>query len=91
MPPRTVRTTVSLPTDLLDAADRAVQEGRARTRNELVVTALRREITAQERSAIDAAFADMAEDAQVQREAGAIVREFAMADWEALQLAELEG
>ena len=90
MPARTVRTTVSFPSDLLATADRAVKDGRARTRNELLITALRRELAAQERAAIDAAFADMADDAPAQQEAGAIVGEFALADWEAFQLAEAE-
>ena len=90
MPSGTVRTTVSLPADLLNAADRAVREGRVRTRNELVVSALRRELAAQERSAIDAAFADMERDAEAERESSAIAGEFATADWEAFQLAEAE-
>ena len=54
---RTVRTTVTLPANLLEAMDRAVREGNARSRNELITIALRRELAAQERAAIDAAFA----------------------------------
>ncbi len=91
MTSRTVRTTVALPTDLLEAADRVVRAGRARSRNDLLVTALRRELAAQERAAIDAAFADMARDADYQAEATAIAAEFAAADWEALHRAESAG
>ena len=90
MPPRTVRTTVALPAELLDAADRAVRSGKARSRNDLLAMGLRREIEAQERASIDAAFHEAAGDEDVQEEAQAIAREFALADWEALQLEESE-
>ncbi|MBI2942179.1 MAG: ribbon-helix-helix protein, CopG family [Chloroflexi bacterium] len=84
----TVRTTLALPADLLEAVDRAVGEGKARSRNELVARALRRELAAQESAAIDAAFAAMADDAAYQAEARAIDAEFAAADWEALRRGE---
>ena len=57
----TVRTTFALPADLLAAVDQAVQAGQARSRNEWVARALQRELAAQQRAAIDAAFAAMAE------------------------------
>ena len=85
-----IRTTVALPSDLLEAADQAVREGRARSRNELLAAALRRELAEQKRAEIDAAFADMADDAEYQTESDSIAREFARADWEAWQLAESE-
>lgn len=88
MSARTVRTTLALPADLLEAADRAVQAGKARSRNELVANALRRELAVQERSSIDAAFAGMAEDYDFQHEAIAMAEQFAPADWEALRIAE---
>src|SRR5207249_3486162 len=53
MPAQTVRTTLTLPVELLEAADRAVRTGRARSRNELVARALRHELAALERAAID--------------------------------------
>ena len=46
---RTVRTTLALPVDLLEAVDQAVRAGKARSRNELVTMALRRELAAQDR------------------------------------------
>jgi metal-responsive CopG/Arc/MetJ family transcriptional regulator len=83
---RNVRTTVALPADLVAAADRAVREGRASSRSALLATALRNELAALERAAVDAAFATMADDPVYQAEAAAIADEFAAADWEALRL-----
>ena len=88
MPTRMVRTTFALPADLLAAVDQAVQAGHARSRNALVAMALQRELAAQQRAAIDAAFAAMAEDPAYQTETQAITDAFAQADWEALRLAE---
>ena len=85
---RTVRTTLALPVDLLEAVDQAVRAGKARSRNELVTMALRRELAAQERAAIDAAFAAMADDSAYHAEARELTTAFAAADWEALRLAE---
>jgi metal-responsive CopG/Arc/MetJ family transcriptional regulator len=84
----TVRTTLSLPADLLEAADQAVREGAAHSRNEFVAQALRHELAAQERARIDAAFASMAEDTDYLEEAVAITEHFATADWEAFNLGE---
>lgn len=88
MATRTVRTTVALPVDLLEAVDQAVRAGKARSRNELVTMALRRELAAQQRAAIDAAFAAMADDSVYHAEARELATEFAAADWETLRLAE---
>lgn len=88
MSPSTARISVSLPVDLLDAVDRAVREGKARSRNEFLAQSLRHELAAEERAAIDAAFAAMAGDPAYQVEARAIATEFALADWEALHHAE---
>ena len=85
---RTVRTTLALPANLLEAADRAVKAGKARSRNEFVANALRRELAVQERASIDAAFAGMADDYDFQQEAIAVAEQFATADWEALRIAE---
>ena len=85
---RTVRTTLALPADLLEAVDQAVRAGKARSRNELVAMALQRELAAQQRAAIDAAFAAMADDPVYCAEAGELATTFAAADWEALRLTE---
>ncbi|MGH2458434.1 MAG: CopG family ribbon-helix-helix protein [Chloroflexota bacterium] len=83
-----VRTTVTLPSNLLDELDRAVKEGRSRSRNELIANAIRRELAAQKRSAIDAEFAKMADDEEYRTEAETITAEFATADWEASRQSE---
>jgi metal-responsive CopG/Arc/MetJ family transcriptional regulator len=88
MSTRVVRRTLTLPADLLEAADRAIREGKARSRNEFVAEALRSELAAQERAAIDAVSAAMADDTEYQAEVLAIEAEFATASEEALRLAE---
>lgn len=90
MAAQTVRTTLALPAALLAAVDQAIQEDKARSRNELVRIALERELAAQKRAAIDAAFAEMARDPDYQAEAKQIDSEFAAADWEAWRQAEGE-
>ncbi|HLQ34374.1 MAG TPA: ribbon-helix-helix protein, CopG family [Chloroflexota bacterium] len=88
MPSGVTRTTLTLPTDLLKEADRVVRQGGARSRNELLAEALRRELAVRERAEIDAAFAAMADDADYQAEVEQLSREFARSDWEAFQEAE---
>ena len=48
-----MRTTLALPVELLAAVDQAIRAGYARSRNELVTMALRRELAAQQRATID--------------------------------------
>lgn len=88
---KNVRTTVSLPEELLAATDRAVREGRARSRNELLSVALRRELAALERARIDEAFGSMVDDPLYGVEAEELAREFDGASWEALRAAEKRG
>lgn len=83
-----IRTTLALPGDILDAVDQMVRQGEAHSRNEFVAYALRRELARLERIAIDEAFAGMATDIEYQEEARQIADEFAIADWEAFQSAE---
>jgi metal-responsive CopG/Arc/MetJ family transcriptional regulator len=85
---RNVRTTLTLPAELLEATDRAVREGKARSRNKFVALALRREFTAQKQAGIEVAFAAMADDAEYQAEVVMISNEFATADWESFQIGE---
>ncbi|MBD2776208.1 ribbon-helix-helix domain-containing protein [Iningainema tapete] len=87
---RTIRTTLTLPAELLEATDKAVQSGKAKSRNDFVARALRRELAALKRAEIDAAFAQMANDAEYHAEAKMIAEEFASSDWEAWQLAEAQ-
>ena len=83
--------TITLPEDLARAADRVVREGKARSRNDLLVTALRHELAARERAAIDAAFAVLAGDHAFQRESTDLAEEGTAAGWDALRLAEASG
>ncbi len=91
MSDRTVRTTITLPAELIDAADRAVREGRASSRDELMVAALRHELAVRDRAAIDAAFAALASDEAFQKESRQLAEEGARSGWEALQASETTG
>lgn len=84
----TTRTTIALPDDLLEQVDSAVHDGVAPSRNALVARALRHELAAQRRAAIDASFSGMAGDDDYQAEALAVAEAFAAADSEAFRLAE---
>jgi Arc/MetJ-type ribon-helix-helix transcriptional regulator len=83
--PSTQRTTVALPTDLLEAADEAIARGAARSRNDLIARALLHELEAFQRRLIDEAFSWMADDPVYRDEALEIADEFATSDWEALE------
>jgi len=81
---------VALPSKLLEATEKMVKAGKAKSRDELITRALRKELLAIKRTEIDAAFARMANDAEYQKEARQIVEEFAQSDWEAWQIGESE-
>lgn len=87
-PPRLRRTTVALPVQLLEAADRAVRGGAAKSRAELLARALQRELAAERRKRIDEAFLEMANDPDYQADAIVLAEEAVVAGWEALQLSE---
>lgn len=88
--PKTQRTTVALPKELLEAADEAVTGGAARSRNELIARALRHELEALQRRLIDETFAGMADDPVYRREAEEVAEEFARSDWEAFLASEAD-
>lgn len=79
-----VRTTVSVDRELLEGADRVVEEGEVRSRGELLERALRSELHRIERQKIDAAFSEMAFDEEYRKDAGEVCREFEEADREAM-------
>jgi metal-responsive CopG/Arc/MetJ family transcriptional regulator len=81
---------VAIPSELLVATDKAVQQGKAKNRSELIAKALRRELEALKRLEIDAQLAEMANDVDYQKEVLQMEGEFANAQWEALQLVESE-
>jgi metal-responsive CopG/Arc/MetJ family transcriptional regulator len=84
------RTTISLPTVLLAATDRAVTDGKAKSRNDLITRAIQRELALIRRAEIDADLAEMAQDAEYQAEVLQMEAEFAVAQWEALQTIEAQ-
>ncbi len=84
----TTQTTIVLPTALLAATDRAVTDGKAKSRNELIARAIQRELTLIRRAEIDADLSQMAEDTEYQAEVLQMEAEFAVAQWEALQTIE---
>lgn len=84
------RTTIALPTVLLAATDRAVTDGKAKSRNELIARAIQRELALIRRAEIDADLAQMAEDTEYQAEVLQMEAEFAVAQWEALQTIETQ-
>jgi metal-responsive CopG/Arc/MetJ family transcriptional regulator len=86
--PTRLRTTVALSAELLEEMDARVQQGEAANRNDFLEKALRNQLAASRRAAIDAEFAKMASDPTYQREAVQVAEEFAEADWEALRTAE---
>jgi metal-responsive CopG/Arc/MetJ family transcriptional regulator len=88
MPKQMVRTTLTLPAELLSAVDDAVREGRARNRGELISAAVRHELAVRDRSAIDRAFAAMSDDETYLKEAEELTLESTLAGWEAFREGE---
>jgi metal-responsive CopG/Arc/MetJ family transcriptional regulator len=72
------RTTIALPTALLAATDRAVTDGKAKSRNELIARAIQRELALIRRAEIDADLSQMAQDTEYQAEVLQIEAEFAV-------------
>ncbi len=85
---QTVRTTVTLPEQLLKAADQAVAAGKAKSRNELIANALRRELADLQRLEIDQAFEEMSADQAYHQESLNLSEEFAESDSETLKQVE---
>ena len=83
-----VRTTITLPAELVDEVDRIVREGHVRSRNELFLTALRHELAARERAEIDAQILAIAGDEEFLAEGEAMAEEAMAAGWEALLIGE---
>ena len=88
MKSKVTRTTLSLPEELLKATDKLVSSGKVKSRNQFVAEAIASHLATIEKAEIDAAFAEMADDIEYQREALQIEAEFAQASWEALELGE---
>lgn len=91
-------TTIRLPSRMYDQVKSVVEHQKKETSgslslNDFIVSAITAYLKMYERRKIDAAFADMAEDANYQEEAILLVEEFTVSDWEALRLEDrdLEG
>ena len=91
MADKMVRTTITLPWDLKEAADKAIREGKAKSRNELIVDSLRHELALLQRVSLDAEFSGMAEDASYLTEVRQITQDFDRSDWEAFGRGEKRG
>jgi Arc/MetJ-type ribon-helix-helix transcriptional regulator len=86
----TTRTTIALPAALLAATDRAVTDGKAKSRNDLIARAIQRELALIRRAEIDADLAQMGRDPEYRAEVLQMEAEFAVAQWEALQTVETQ-
>lgn len=84
LPIELVRTTLSLPADLLGLIDKMAQQGQVKSRNEFISQAIRRELAWQKRQEIDVALIEMAQDPEYQATVKQMEAEFATASWEAL-------
>ncbi|MFN8490765.1 MAG: hypothetical protein U0350_24450 [Caldilineaceae bacterium] len=84
----TIRTTVAIPTRLMQRSQHLLDKGIIPSRNALVVAALERFLTELERDEIDRQFAALADDAEYQTLNAQMAESFAVSDWEALGLAE---
>lgn len=86
-----VRTTVTLPANLVEWSQRFVEKGTVPSRNALIVAALEHFLIELERQEIDQQFAAMAGDEAYQELNVRLSEEFADSDWEALRSAEEAG
>lgn len=80
---KTVRTTVTLPTDLLQRSQKLIDAGQVPNRNALIVSALERLLNEWERAEIDRQFAAMSEDEAYQTMQTEMAESFEDSDWEA--------
>ena len=81
-----IRTTLSLPADLLDSIDEITSSGRIKSRNEFAIRAIRRELEWQKRQEIDTALAEMLQAPEYQATVKQMEAEFSTASWEALTM-----
>ncbi len=88
MKKKTIRTTLTLPLELIEAADRAVKAGFAKSRNEFVAISLESKIAEVKKEQIDREFAKMTDDREYTCEVIQIESEFDRASWEALHLGD---
>ncbi|MCP4164866.1 MAG: hypothetical protein GY759_03100 [Chloroflexi bacterium] len=86
----TVRTTITVPTDLIKRSQYFIDGGSIPSRNALIVTALERFLLELERQEIDRQFETLADDKAYQAMNQQIAEAFAESDWDALVEGETE-
>ncbi len=83
MSQKTIRTTLTLPSELIKATDKMVKEGKVKSRNQFIAQALQNELAHQRKIEIDSALAEMCQDPDYQTEILQMDSEFSSASWEA--------
>lgn len=86
----TVRTTVTVPAELIDRSQHFIDEGKLPSRNALIVAALEHFVTELERQEIDRQFEAMATDESYGEMNRQLAEAFAESDWEALAVEEAQ-
>lgn len=87
---QTVRTTLTLPVELIQRSQHFIDQGKIPSRNALIVAALEQFLRELEDQEIDQQFAAMAEDQAYQTLNEQLAEEFAESDWDALTKGENE-
>ena len=85
---KTVRTTLTLPIDLIERSKHFIDRGTLPSRNALIVAALERYLLELEQREIDQQFEVMAEDHAYQAMNEELADAFAESDWDALKEGE---
>ena len=80
----TIRTTVTVPAELIERSQRLIDSGAVPNRNALIVAALEHFLSELERREIDRQFEAMAEDEDYKAMNQQLAEDFAESDWEAL-------
>ena len=88
--PEMIRTTVTLPADLIARSQPFLDQGMIASRNALIVAAVEHFLSELERQEIDRQFAAMSNDEAYQALNEAIADDFSDSDWEALNMGEGE-
>lgn len=85
-----VRTTFTLPGELRQRIERALDRGAAPSQNSLIVQAVESYLAQQEQAWLDVQFAEMAQDEGYLALQRQVAAEFSASDWEALKMAEVQ-
>lgn len=83
-----IRTTVTLPKSLLEETDIRVKEGKAKNRNDFIVSAIQKELEYLKKEEIDSLLAEMAQYPEYQAQVLQMEAEFAEGSWEAWEIGE---